>query len=125
MSTHVYREPFPCDEACEHLDPPCSGGHAVVVTWHNASAITSIHVEPGSPQSGLWLDTGGVTALRLALAREDGDDPRDARIASLQAEVTRLEALIVDAVVSGPGHVPDCIYNECRNIRNRKGESSC
>ena len=95
MSTHVYREPFPCDEACEHLDPPCPGGHAVVVTWHNASAITSIHVEPGSPQSGLWLDMGGVSALRLALAREDGSDPRDARIAALEAEVARLEALIL------------------------------
>lgn len=71
MSTHVYREPFPCDEACEHLDPPCPGVHAVVVTWHNASNMTSIHVEPGSPQSGLWLDIGGVAALRRALAREE------------------------------------------------------
>lgn len=84
MSTHVYREPFPCDEGCEHLSKPCPGNHAVVVTWHNASAITSIHIEPGSKRNGLWLDTGGVAALRMALAREAGDDPRDARIAELE-----------------------------------------
>lgn len=71
MSTQVYREPFPCDEACEHLDPPCLGVHAVVVTWYNASAITSIHIEPGKPEDGLWLDTGGAAALRKALAREE------------------------------------------------------
>ena len=71
MSTHAYREPFPCDAACEHLTPPCPGNHAVVVTWHNASAITSIHIEPGKPEDGLWLDTGGVAALRRALAREE------------------------------------------------------
>lgn len=71
MSTQVYREPFPCDEACEHLDPPCPGGHAVVVTRHNASNMTSIHVEPGSPQSGLWLDIGGVDALQRALKVAD------------------------------------------------------
>lgn len=41
MSTHIYREPFPCDTSCEH------------------------------------------------------PDPRDARIASLEAEVARLEALIL------------------------------
>lgn len=55
-------------------------------------------------------------------------DARDTIVAQRDTalrEVARLEALIVEAVVSGPGHVPDCIYNECLNIRNRKGESSC
>lgn len=68
--THVYREPFPCDTGCEHLDPPCPGGHAVVVTYLNTSGITSIHVEPGKPEDGLWLDIGGVDALHRALIRQ-------------------------------------------------------
>lgn len=71
MSTQVYREPFPCDEACDHSRPPCPGGHAVVVMWHNPSAITSIHIEPGKPEDGLWFDVGGIAALRRALEREE------------------------------------------------------
>jgi len=39
--------------------------------WHNTSAITSIHIEPGKPEDGLWFDVGGIAALRRALEREE------------------------------------------------------
>lgn len=106
MSTHIYREPFPCDTGCEHMPTPCPGNHAVVVTWHNTSAITSIHVEPGRSEDGLWLDTGGASALRRALARDDGDalaSARDEVVRAAKVVTTRLRV----AVVAGLPMTPD------------------
>ena len=39
------------------------------MTHLNTSGITSIHIEPGKPEDGLWLDAGGVDALLKALLR--------------------------------------------------------
>lgn len=60
----------------------------------------------------------GERSLTLCEHYTGVPDPSDARIAALEAEVARLEALIVEQ--SDSGFVTDELYAEANSIRSRK-----
>ncbi len=117
--------------ACKGTGCWCAGplGEAMVVLELRPSAPDPIVIDRLPAPGPVTISCEAVPYDPTEVARLRESEPltyrgqRDAalaRIAELEREVARLEALIVEAVAFGPGHVPDCIYNEARSIRSRK-----
>lgn len=78
---------------------------------------------PGGQHDGRFPYCSGTSGGPIVIERGGTDwaqiiDPRDARVAALEAQVARLEALIVEA--AGWNVMDDPLHNEADRIRSRK-----